>query len=113
MTDLDCAAAAAELMDRAREEELVIASLQSSLPVMQAVAAALTALADRTADKPRRRSRTIRIARDDDGAMSAEDVEPVPAADGVEEAPAAAITEKEPAMPAGPFSDVFGTIGDA
>jgi hypothetical protein len=47
--DDDCAAAAEQVLTRAREEELVIASLQSSLPVMQAVAAALTALADRTA----------------------------------------------------------------
>jgi hypothetical protein len=114
--DDDCQAVAAELVNRGRDEELVIASLQSSLPVMQAVAAALTALADRRADKPRRRSRTIRAVYDDDGvAIGTEDVEPAPAAEGVEATPR---IEGEPAprpepAPSGGFADLFGSIEGA
>src|SRR5260370_21972300 len=71
----------------------------------QAVAAALTAMADERAGEPSRKARGIRLVHDDsDGEMMATD------ADDVEEpAPAAADVEQPvPATPAGLFSDVFG-----
>lgn len=103
--DLDCSAAATDVLNRARDEELLIASLESSLKVSQAVAAALTAMADERAGEPSRKARRIRLVHDDsDGEMMATD------ADDVEEpAPAAADVEQPvPATPAGLFSDVFG-----
>jgi hypothetical protein len=41
MADLDCSCerAAAELIDRAREQELMVAHLRATLPVMQEIAA--------------------------------------------------------------------------
>jgi hypothetical protein len=111
--DDDCATVAAELVNRAREEELMAAHLRSTLPAMQAVAAALTTPADRTAGKPRRKRRTIRIARDDDGAMVAEDIEPAPVVADVGEAPAIEIEGEQAPQPKptpGGFSDVFGSL---
>jgi len=85
--DLDCSAAATDVLNRARDEELLIASLESSLKVSQAVAAALTAMADERAGEPSRKARRIRLVHDDsDGemmAMDADDVEaPAPVAGG-------------------------------
>jgi hypothetical protein len=47
--DLDCATAAAELLNRARDEEIIVAHLKATLPSMQAIAAAISNLADRGA----------------------------------------------------------------
>ena len=78
------------MLNRARDEELLIASIESSLKVSQAVAAALTAMADERAGEPSRKARRIRLVHDDsDGemmAMDADDVEePAPAAADVEQ----------------------------
>src|SRR5258706_318663 len=63
--DLDCSAAATDVLNRARDEELLIASLESSLKVSQAVAAALTAMADERAGEPSRKARRIRLVHED------------------------------------------------
>jgi hypothetical protein len=128
--DLGCEQAAEQVLNRARDEELAIAYAKSTLASQQALDAALSLLADRVAEKPpsRPRRRTIRIARDEDGAMVAEDIDaPAPAdADGEGHrtrgsddrrqrgsAPVNADVEPVPATPAGPFANVLGTIGDA
>jgi len=64
-----------------------MATLRSTLAANQAAAAALTALADRRADKPRRNS-TICVVYDEDGEpIGTEDVDAAPAAEGVEATP--------------------------
>src|SRR5260370_25291552 len=67
--DLDCDAAATELLNRGRDEALAIAHLRSTLPAMRAIATALSLLADRRVGTPRRH-RTIRVVYDDDGTRS-------------------------------------------
>jgi hypothetical protein len=98
MTDLDCAAAAAELINRGRDEALAMAALRSTLAANQAVAAALTALADRTADKPRRRNRTLRLTHDSDGEPVVEDVTDQPEPTDGNSAEAPSIEGQAPAM---------------
>jgi hypothetical protein len=100
--DLDCAAAAMELLNPGRDEALAMAALRQSITVEAAV---ISALADRRADKPRR-NRTIRVVYDDDGvAIGTEDVGSAPAAESVGEA------APESATPAGGlFADVFGSV---
>jgi hypothetical protein len=81
MIDLadDCAAAATELINRGRDEALLIATLRQQLVVNQAIAAAIFGIREQRAGKPRR-NRTIRVVYDDDGvAIGTEDVEPAPA----------------------------------
>lgn len=105
--DIDCAAAAAELLNRDRDEALAMAALRSQLLVNQAIAAAIFGIGEQRAGKPRR-NRSIRVVYDDDGvAIGTEDIDPppAPAAKGVVEA------APEPATPAGGlFADVFGSV---
>jgi hypothetical protein len=75
--DLTCERAAAQVLNRTREEHLMVAHLRATLPVMREIAAAISATDDPPASKPRRRNRTIRVAYDDEGAaIGTEDVEP-------------------------------------
>jgi hypothetical protein len=109
--DLDCSAAAEGIVTRTRNDELTIATLQSSLKITQAAAAAIAAMADRVAGKPSRtpRNRTIRVVYDDDGvAIGTEDVAPAPAAADVGEP-----VVPEPAAPDGKlWGNVFGSIAE-
>jgi len=103
--DLDCAAAATEVLTRGQDEGLAMAALQSALAME---ACALTSLADHVAgEQPRRkprRSRTIRAVYDADGvAIGTEDVEPV--------ADIGPTPEAAP-EPSAMFADVFGSIED-
>jgi len=105
LDDLDCSAAASELVQRSEDEaalvQAVIDSTRTTQLGMQAAALAVAAIADRlTASPPRTRGdRTIKIVRDEDGAMAAEDTTGKPAS---EPAPAAPRDMR--------WDDMFGSI---
>lgn len=111
--DADCADAAAAVLKRGQDDELIAAHLRETLPSMQAVATAVSRVAGEQPRRKPRRSRTIRIRREDDGAMVAEDIEPAPVVADVGEAPAIEIEGEQAPQPEpapGGFADIFGSL---
>jgi hypothetical protein len=121
--DADCADAAAAVLKRGQDDELIAAHLRETLPSMQAVATAVSRVAGEQPRRKPRRNRSIRLRRDDEGVLVAEDITPAPGpsieeaskpADAdVGEAPAIEIDGGQAPHPEptpGGFADIFGSL---